>query len=59
MNKCSLNACVCLWGSDASIAMATATSGGQAVRGVVTVRGQDQAGHLTGQSQLPQRIQSI
>lgn len=39
--------------------MATAASGGQAVRGVLTVRGQDQAGCLTGQCQLPQRIQSI
>lgn len=59
MNKRSLNAYARLWGSDATIAMVTATSGGQTVRGVVTVRVQDQAGRLTGQSQLPQRIQSI
>lgn len=50
---------MCLRGSDATVAMTTATSGGQAVRGVRTVRGQDQAGCLTGQCQLPQRIQSI
>lgn len=59
MNKCSLNPSACLGVSDATVAMATAASGGQAMRGVLTVRGQDQAGCLTSQSQLPQRIQSI
>lgn len=38
-----------LWGSDASVAVAAATSRGEAVRGVVTVRGQHQPARLTGQ----------
>lgn len=48
MNKYSWNPSACLCGSDATVAMATAASGGQAMGGVLAIRGQCQATRLTG-----------